>query len=81
MVQVSARNSREGEYLDCLKEDRGPFNPGECPIGLASWEGNEYDQDTHCYCVRIKNWDAERARDFSVTIELEEDQDAVSASY
>ena len=71
MVQVSARNSREGEYLDCRGEEEGSLDSGVCPIGSATWEGSEY-QGTNRYCVKIKNWDAERARDFSTNIEIEE---------
>ena len=71
VVQVSARNRGEGEYLDCRKEGGGPFDSGVCPVGSASWEGSGYSQDTGQYCVQMKNWDPERARDFSASIELE----------
>ena len=71
VVQVSARNRGEGEYLDCRKEGGGSFDPGICPIGSASWDGSDYTQDTGRYCVKMKNWDPEQARDFSASIELE----------
>jgi|ERR1700677_3833185 hypothetical protein len=42
--------------------------PGDCVVGWAHFEGQEWYADTHMMCGRFKNWSADRDRVFQVIV-------------
>jgi hypothetical protein len=78
-VAVAARNEGEGEYTNCYTWVKGEVHAGSCaPLDLAAWDatnGKNYfiqpGGEQESVCVRIRNEDSERKREFSLNFKIE----------